>query len=455
MSRKLKIRCWQQRVGSTPTTGTRSEWTALHSKSPASRLGFSYAALSFVLFSTELFHANFRPPASQEGARGSFRHTNARIVRRSVCCGAFDAAEKAAGGNACIPSRFILPESPGSEPTGGRFRRGRAFGLHKHAVFFFGIVGFALAVRPLAADLEFRIAQGDELHVNFLAFPVRPADDVVVLLLNLVAAAEVRAGEGIGQIVSSLQICVIKPDQLLLIPVLLDRRQAFGGKVLLLTFRQNIPDALAQIVSGAFSPASAAAGGASGFFVSMQVGIARGIFTHEAGLGSASIAHACSGADSPVEQGFWGIFEVFCDTILVCSVTALAILTSGVPLGPSAAQAAFTLVMGQAGGRMLAVAVSLFAFASVISFCLYGQRCIEYLFPNSRLALPLYRLFFLTGCAAGCFAQLPLVFSLADLLNACLLLPNLAALLILSPQVFEATREYFAKGGTRSCSSAR
>ena len=187
----------------------------------------------------------------------------------------------------------------------------------------------------------------------------------------------------------------------------------------------------------------------------MRVGIARGIFTHEAGLGSASIAHACSGADSPVEQGFWGIFEVFCDTILVCSVTALAILTSGVPLGPSAAQAAFTLVMGQAGGRMLAVAVSLFAFASVISFCLYGQRCIEYLFPNSRMALPLYRLLFLTGCAAGCFAQLPLVFSLADLLNACLLLPNLAALLILSPQVFGATREYFAKGGPRSCSSAR
>ena len=250
-----------------------------------------------------------------------------------------------------------------------------------------------------------------------------------------------------------------------------------GCGVVLLTFRQSIPDALTQIVSGAFSPASAAAGGASGFFVSMRVGIARGIFTHEAGLGSASSGCGriwyeagnaerrrgqddcsigrSSGADSPVEQGFWGIFEVFCDTILVCSVTALAILTSGVPLGPSAAQAAFTLVMGQAGGRMLAVAVSLFAFASVISFCLYGQRCIEYLFPNSRLALPLYRLLFLTGCAAGCFAQLPLVFSLADLLNACLLLPNLAALLILSPQVFEATREYFAKGGPRSCSSAR
>ena len=154
-----------------------------------------------------------------------------------------------------------------------------------------------------------------------------------------------------------------------------------------------------------------------------------------------------------MEQGFWGIFEVFCDTILVCSVTALAILTSGVPLGPSAAQAAFTLVMGRAGGRMLAVAISLFAFASVISFCLYGQRCVEYLFGDSRRALFLYRCIFLVGCAAGCFARLPVVFALADLLNACLLLPNLIVLLILSPQVFSATREYCLKGATHLCSS--
>ena len=228
-----------------------------------------------------------------------------------------------------------------------------------------------------------------------------------------------------------------------------------GCGVVLVHFRQNIPDAFAQIFRQALSPASALSGGSVGFATALRVGIARGIFTHEAGLGSASIAHACSAAKSPVEQGFWGIFEVFCDTILVCTVTALVILASGVPLSPSSAQQAFVLVMGDAGGQVLAAAVSLFAFASVISFCLYGQRCIEYLFPHRPRALRLYQLLFLAGGAAGCFARLPVVFALADLCNVCLLIPNLVALLILSPQVFQLTRDYFAKGGNPLCSSAR
>ena len=113
------------------------------------------------------------------------------------------------------------------------------------------------------------------------------------------------------------------------------------------------------------------------------------------------------------------------------------------------------LVMGDFGGRMLSVAIALFAFASVISFCLYGQRCIEFLFADSHLALKIYKLLFLAGCAAGCFLRLPVVFSLADLLNACLLIPNLIAMVLLSPQVFRATRQYFLKGEMRSCSSVR
>lgn len=212
----------------------------------------------------------------------------------------------------------------------------------------------------------------------------------------------------------------------------------FGCGIILFHFRQNIPSAFSQILTQAFSSGgiAGAAGSGVGFFTCVRVGISRGIFTHEAGLGSASIAHACSGADSPVEQGFWGIFEVFCDTILVCTITALSILASGVPLGASGAYQAFCSVMGKTGGRLLGISLSLFAFASVISFCLYGQRCVEYLFGDSRHALFLYRCIFLVGCAAGCFARLPVVFALADLLNACLLLPNLIVLLILSPQVF-------------------
>jgi len=229
----------------------------------------------------------------------------------------------------------------------------------------------------------------------------------------------------------------------------------FGCGIILFHFRQNIPSAFSQILTQAFSSGgiAGAAGSGVGFFTCVRVGISRGIFTHEAGLGSASIAHACSGADSPVEQGFWGIFEVFCDTILVCTITALSILASGVPLGASGAYQAFCSVMGKTGGRLLGISLSLFAFASVISFCLYGQRCVEYLFGDSRRALFLYRCIFLVGCAAGCFARLPVVFALADLLNACLLLPNLIVLLILSPQVFSATREYCLKGATHLCSS--
>lgn len=229
----------------------------------------------------------------------------------------------------------------------------------------------------------------------------------------------------------------------------------FGCGGILFHFRQNIPSAFSQILTQAFSSGgiAGAAGSGVGFFTCVRVGISRGIFTHEAGLGSASIAHACSGADSPVEQGFWGIFEVFCDTILVCTITALSILASGVPLGASGAYQAFCSVMGKTGGRLLGISLSLFAFASVISFCLYGQRCVEYLFGDSRHALFLYHCIFLVGCAAGCFARLPVVFALADLLNACLLLPNLIVLLILSPQVFSATREYCLKGATHLCSS--
>lgn len=222
-----------------------------------------------------------------------------------------------------------------------------------------------------------------------------------------------------------------------------------GCTMVLLRFRNRIPAAFAAIFAGAFAPesvgTSACCGCAAGFFTALRVGISRGIFTHEAGLGSASIAHACSGVKDPVVQGFWGIFEVFCDTILVCTVTALVILSSSVPLSPSGAHQAFVLVMGKAGGGFLAAAISLFAFASVISFCLYGQRCIEYLFPGNNRAISIYRLLFLTGCAAGCFTQMPLVLSLADLLNACLLIPNLIALVLLSPGVFAGTRAWFCR----------
>lgn len=229
-----------------------------------------------------------------------------------------------------------------------------------------------------------------------------------------------------------------------------------GCGIVLFHFRENILPAIAEIFSQAFAhPASSATGIPVGMVTAIRVGISRGIFTHEAGLGNASIAHACSATDgsdsAAVERGFWGIFEVFCDTLLVCTVTALVILASGVPFSASSALDSFLLVMGERGGKILSLAVSLFALASVVSFFLYGQRCIEYLFPQSSTILSLYRCAFCIGCCLGCFGRLPLVLLFADLLNACLLIPNLIALVLLSPQIFSAVKSYFDKGGTPSC----
>ena len=221
-----------------------------------------------------------------------------------------------------------------------------------------------------------------------------------------------------------------------------------GCAMVLFHFRENIFSSLGQIFSQAFSSPAAGLGGISaGMFTSIRVGISRGIFTHEAGLGNSSIAHSCSNND-PVEQGFWGIFEVFCDTLLICTVTALVILVSGVPLSPAAALDSFIFVMGKRGGQLLSLSIALFAMASVVSFCLYGQRCVEYLFPKSSCALLVYRVLFLLGCCAGCFGSLPSVLLLADLLDVCLLIPNLTALVILSPSVFSAAKAYFSKGGS-------
>ena len=227
-----------------------------------------------------------------------------------------------------------------------------------------------------------------------------------------------------------------------------------GGCIAVLVhFRENILPSIARIFSEAFA-GPGVPGISVGMFTAMRVGISRGIFTHEAGLGSASIAHSCSDCSQPVEQGFWGVFEVFCDTIVICTATALMILASGVPFSASAALDSFISVMGQKGGQALSLSVSLFALASVVSFCLYGQRCIEYLFPRSEAALFWYRLIFLIGCCAGCFGRFTTVLLFSDFLDVCLLLPNLLALVILSPEVFSATKAYYLKGENNPCLSA-
>jgi AGCS family alanine or glycine:cation symporter len=220
----------------------------------------------------------------------------------------------------------------------------------------------------------------------------------------------------------------------------------------LVFYRQALPGAIGMIFSSAFTP-TAAIGGVAGYTVrqALAVGVARGVFTNEAGLGSAAIAHAAADTDSPVRQGFWGITEVGVDTLVSCTLTALVILSSGLWQGGSdgaaLSTAAFSAVYGSLGGVMVSVALVFFAFSSMLGWSYYGERCLEYLTGGRGLLL--YRLLFLAAVVVGAVMQVGLVWKLSDAFNGLMALPNLVAVLGLSPLVIKLTREAFARGGSR------
>ena len=214
-----------------------------------------------------------------------------------------------------------------------------------------------------------------------------------------------------------------------------------GGAVLALNW-ERIPAALSLILSSAFAP-SAALGGGAGWTVSaaLRYGVARGVFTNEAGLGTSAMAHGAARVDHPARQGMWGIFEVFLSTLLVCTITALSILTSGVwtPADPGAltgaplTAAAFGSALGRAGEGVVALSLLLFAFSSILGWSYYGQQCLAYL-AGGRKLIPAYRTVFLLCVILGAVWEPEAVWLLADLCNALMALPNLAALLLLAPE---------------------
>lgn len=222
-----------------------------------------------------------------------------------------------------------------------------------------------------------------------------------------------------------------------------------GALVFLFVNASCLPTAFSLIFQGAFTPAGMA-GGAVGVSTRLAIryGFARGVFTNEAGLGSAPIAHACSTNTDPVKQGFWGVFEVFFDTILMCSITALVILCadhnrlwqSGLD-GMSLTGAAFFTLYGYRGSLFLSVAMVFFALAAMLGWAFYAQKCLEYLFPEKRLPVFLYRVLFALASIAGALCQTRGIWALADILNGAMALPNLLALLLLSPVVIRQTRQ--------------
>lgn len=212
---------------------------------------------------------------------------------------------------------------------------------------------------------------------------------------------------------------------------------------------KDVPAVFASIIEGAFHPASVTGGVVGSFFMSMKKGVSRGIFSNEAGLGTGSIAHACADTKKPVKQGFFGIFEVFVDTIIICTMTALVILCSGVPVNYGEAAGAeltisgFTTVYGNWVSIFTAVAMCCFAFSTIIGWGLYGTRCIEFLL-GSRSNMPFMVLYSLTAIV-GATMNLGLMWSIAETFNGLMVIPNLIAVFLLSGVVVKMTKEYFAK----------
>ena len=209
---------------------------------------------------------------------------------------------------------------------------------------------------------------------------------------------------------------------------------------------QRIPAVFSDIFHGAFNPKAVTGGAVGTMFLCMQKGVGRGIFSNEAGLGTGSIAHASSAEQNPIEQGFFGIFEVFTDTIVICTLTALTILLSGVPIefgvaaGAELTISGFTATYGNWVSVFTAVAMCCFAFSTILGWGLYGARALEFL-SSDKLIKPFMIAYSLVAIV-GATMDLGLMWGIADTCNGIMAIPNLIALFLLSGKVVELVRNH-------------
>lgn len=263
-----------------------------------------------------------------------------------------------------------------------------------------------------------------------------------IILTVLVAIVILGGVKRIGQVTS------------LLVPFMSVFYVAAGVVVILMRIT-DVPGVFGAIFSSAFS-FDAVGGGVFGYaiMVAMKNGFARGVFSNEAGLGSAPIAHAASSTENPAEQAIWGVFEVFFDTIVICSITAFTVLLSGFELGEasleafgtkgSAAVAAFnTILPGTLGGTIIQLSLVFFALSTILSWSYYGERCWGYLSGDNRAVTGIYKIVFVLFCIVGATGSGQLMWNISDTLNGAMAIPNLIALLLLSGAVANITRSYF------------
>ncbi len=263
-----------------------------------------------------------------------------------------------------------------------------------------------------------------------------------IALTVLVAIVVIGGVKRIGQVTS------------LLVPFMSVFYVAAGIVVILMRIT-DIPGVFAAIFASAFS-FEAVGGGVFGYaiMVAMKNGFARGVFSNEAGLGSAPIAHAASSTDEPAEQAIWGVFEVFFDTIVICSITAFTVLLSGFELGTdaletyaskgAAAVAAFNSILpGTLGGTIIQISLIFFALSTILSWSYYGERCWGYLSNDNKVITGIYKIIFVLFCVVGATGSGQLMWNISDTLNGAMAIPNLIALLLLSGAVAAITKDYF------------
>ncbi len=263
-----------------------------------------------------------------------------------------------------------------------------------------------------------------------------------VILTVVVAVVVIGGVKRIGQVTSYL------------VPFMAIFYILAGIMVIILRFA-DIPAALGAIFTEAFS-FRAIGGGIFGIVImnAMKNGFARGVFSNEAGLGSAPMAHAASSTEEPAEQAIWGVFEVFIDTIVICTITSLAIILSGVLDAGSvdayggkgaAAVAAFNAILpGTLGGTVIQVSLLFFALSTILSWSYYGERCWGYLSHDNKAVVMIYKVVFVLFCIVGATGSGTLMWDIADTLNGLMAIPNLIALLFLSGTVAKITKDYFA-----------
>ncbi len=286
--------------------------------------------------------------------------------------------------------------------------------------FFGSITGFGMGNTVQANSVA------DALESTFNISPLVTSVVMVVLVALVLLGGVKRIASVAGFIVPIMAVSYL----------------LLGLLVLILNIG-DIPAAVSLIVESAFTGTAAQGGFAgAGIMLAIQFGVARGIFSNEAGIGSAPIAHAAAQTDSPVRQGTIAMLGTFIDTLIVCSITGLVIIITGQwstgEGGASLTAAAFSTVI-PSGGMLVSVSLCFFAFTTIIGWSYYGERCVVYLLGTKAL-IP-FRVLWVAAIPLGAMAQLNFIWILADTLNALMAVPNLIALLLLSPVIFKLTKE--------------